>query len=130
MKRILIVAAFGALAACATTQISAEQAVSSFCAAVPDEIDGLETEGVITGGADDTMTQTVRPAISLLCANGAAITAPSIQSVSKVAIPALLGLVSASALSDADKKTDTAVLLGLQLTLNVASTYYGTPIAQ
>jgi hypothetical protein len=127
MKRILLIAALGALAACATTQISAEQAVATFCTAAPDELEGLETEGVITGGTANTVTKTVTPAITSLCASGAAITAPSIQSVSKVAIPALLGLVSVSDLSDADKKTDTAVLLGLQVTLDVAAAYYGVP---
>lgn len=126
MKRVLLLVAVAMLAACASTQISAEQAVTTFCAAAPDEITGLETEGVITGGAADTMTNTVQPAIAKVCASGTTVTAANIQSVSKVAIPALLNLLSASDLSDADKKTDSAVLIGFQVTLDIVLPYYNT----
>lgn len=123
------VVVLGNVTGCATAQpANYQELVQGFCAAAPDELEGLEADGVITGGADETMQKTVSPDITQLCALVAKtptqITLASIQAVSNAAVPALLTLVAASDQTTEYKQAETALLLGWQTTLNIALPYY------
>ncbi len=123
------VVVLGNVTGCAGAQpVNYPALVQGFCAAAPTELEGLEADGVITGGADDTMQKIVTPDITQLCAlavkTPAQITPASIQAVSNAAVPALLALVASSDQTTSYKETETALLLGWQTTLNIALPYY------
>jgi hypothetical protein len=102
--------------------------VGAVCSAVPAEFEGLEADGIITGAIDDQIHDVYMPAFSGMCtaAGGVAsgVTAQTIQNFTNKAIPVLVNAVNASGESDADKKTEAAILLGWQTTLNVAIPLY------
>lgn len=91
------------------------QQVSIACGAAKGELVILKSDGVFTGGAADTLTNTVQPAVDKVCAAGATVTTPDLQSIVNTTFPLIKSFVDASPLPQdkknaADAAIDTAVL--------------------
>ncbi|MBE2967890.1 hypothetical protein IMT09_07180 [Burkholderia cepacia] len=74
------------------------QQVAIACGAANGEIAILKADGVFTGGAAVTLSDTVQPAIAKVCAVGATVTAPDLQTIVNTTLPAIKALVDASSL--------------------------------
>ncbi|WP_027798223.1 hypothetical protein [Paraburkholderia dilworthii] len=120
MLRKLAVVLAGAVAltlsACAgAPQLTFAQQVSIACGAANGEIAILKGDGVFTGGAQKTLTDTVQPAVDKVCSAGASVTKPDLQSIVNATLPLVKSLVDSSSLSPdkinaADAAIDTGVL--------------------
>ncbi|MDR8750791.1 hypothetical protein FEP95_04739 [Burkholderia multivorans] len=89
------------------------QQVAIACGAANGEIAILKADGVFTGGAADTLNDTVQPAIAKVCAVGATVTSPDLQTIVDNTLPAIKALIDASTLPNkaaADAAIDTAIL--------------------
>lgn len=116
MKKILVLLAAGIVAfiaaGCASQSAtippvavqSPAQIATRACPLLTDELSTLALAGVFTGGAQDTLTKEIQPAVDKVCVDGAIPTQLSLQSLSKSVPPMLIALVKASSLPDADKK--------------------------
>jgi hypothetical protein len=92
MKKILAALAAGlvalALSACAgAPTLTFAQQVSIACGAANGEIAILKGDGVFTGGAEKTLTDTVQPAVDKVCSAGASVAKPDLQSVVNATLP-------------------------------------------
>ncbi|WP_186239496.1 hypothetical protein [Burkholderia gladioli] len=118
MKKMLLAAGIAALAflliGCGSTpMLTFPQQVAIACGAANGEIAILKADGVFTGGAADTLNDTVQPAIAKVCAVGSTMTAPDLQTIVDSTLPAIKNLVDASSLANksaADAAIDTAIL--------------------
>ncbi|MGS1004680.1 hypothetical protein ACVCH0_24095 [Burkholderia glumae] len=118
MKKMLLAASIVALAflliGCGSTPtLTFPQQVAIACGAANGEIAILKADGVFTGGAADTLNNTVQPAIAKVCAVGATVTSPDLQTIVDSTLPAIKDLVDASSLANkasADAAIDTAIL--------------------
>jgi hypothetical protein len=97
-----------------------QQQVSIACGAANGEIAILKGDGVFTGGAEKTLTDTVQPAVDKVCAAGATVTNANLQNVVNVTMPLVKSFVDASSLPQ-DKKNaaDAAIDTGV-LAFNIA----------
>ncbi|MDN7997363.1 hypothetical protein QZN00_09445 [Burkholderia multivorans] len=89
------------------------QQVAIACGAANGEIAILKADGVFTGGAADTLNDTVQPAIAKVCAVGATVTTLDLQTIVDNTLPAVKALIDASSLPNkaaADAAIDTAIL--------------------
>ncbi|MGN8062375.1 hypothetical protein ACTJK4_11985 [Ralstonia sp. 22111] len=69
------------LAACASApQLTFDQQVAIACGGAQGEIAILKADNVFTGGAADTLTKDIEPAINKVCKVGATVTDTSLQS--------------------------------------------------
>lgn len=139
MKRTLMLLAAGfvvlALSACngSAPTLTFQQQVSIACGGAKGEIAILKGDGVFTGGAADTLTKTIEPAIDKTCSVGATITKPDLQTIVNATLPLIKSLVDVSSLAPdnikaADVAIDTGVLafnVAISLAPTVAST--GSP---
>jgi hypothetical protein len=110
-----------ALAACgAAPQLTFPQQVAIACGAANGEIAILKADNVFTGGAADTLTKTVQPAVDKVCAAGASVAKPDLQTVVNATLPLVKSVVDTSSLPQ-DKKNaaDAAIDTGI-LAFNVA----------
>lgn len=111
-----------ALAACngSAPTLTYQQQVAIACGAANGEIAILKADGVFTGGAADTLTGKVQPAVKKVCAAGASVTKPDLQSIVNVALPLIKSAVDDSSLPQ-DKKNaaDAAIDTGV-LAFNIA----------
>ncbi|MBR8234585.1 hypothetical protein K6W26_23235 [Burkholderia sp. AU42008] len=109
-----IVASVSILVGCSSAPaLTFQQQVAIACGAANGEIAILKADGVFTGGAATMLDDTVQPAIAKVCAVGATITTPDLQTIVNATLPALKALVDASSLPNkaaADAAIDTAVL--------------------
>ncbi|WP_257835055.1 hypothetical protein [Burkholderia glumae] len=118
MKKMLLAAGIVALAflliGCGSTPtLTFPQQVAIACGAANGEIAILKADGVFTGGAADTLNNTVQPAIAKVCAVGGTVTSPDLQTIVDSTLPAIKDLVDASSLANkaaADAAIDTAIL--------------------
>jgi hypothetical protein len=125
MKKIFAALAAGlvalALSACsgAPTLTFANQ-VAIACGAANGEIAILKGDGVFTGGAEKTLTDTVQPAVDKVCSAGASVAKPDLQSIVNATLPLIKSLVDSSSLSpDKIKAADAAIDTGM-LAFNIA----------
>ncbi|WP_434715529.1 hypothetical protein [Paraburkholderia sp. A3RO-2L] len=105
------------LAACAGTAptLTFQQQVAIACGAANGEIAILQGDGVFTGGAADTLTKTIQPAVTKACAAGATVATPDLKTIVNTTLPLVKSMVDASSLTRdkknvADAAIDTAVL--------------------
>jgi hypothetical protein len=125
MKKILAALAAGlvalALCACAgAPTLTFAQQVSIACGAANGEIAILKGDGVFTGGAEKTLTETVQPAVDKVCSAGASVAKPDLQSIVNATLPLVKSLVDSSSLSpDKIRAADAAIDTGV-LAFNIA----------
>ncbi|WP_260449305.1 hypothetical protein [Burkholderia seminalis] len=109
-----IVASVSILAGCGSAPtLTFQQQVAIACGAANGEIAILKADGVFTGGAAATLNDTVEPAIAKVCAVGATVSKPDLQTIVNATLPAIKALVDASSLQNkatADAAIDTAIL--------------------
>ncbi|WP_175946587.1 hypothetical protein [Burkholderia pyrrocinia] len=122
-----IVASVSILAGCSSAPALAfPQQLAIACGAANGEIAILKADGVFTGGAATTLNDTVQPAIAKVCAVGATVTAPDLQTIVNTTLPAIKALVDASSLQNknaADAAIDTAILaFNVAISMNQAPT--------
>ncbi|KPJ34750.1 hypothetical protein BMUNKI379_11690 [Burkholderia multivorans] len=119
MKKLMllaagIVASAFLVAGCSSSPtLTFPQQVAIACGAANGEIAILKADGVFTGGAADTLNDTVQPAIAKVCAVGATVTSPDLQTIVDNTLPAIKALIDASSLPNkaaADAAIDTAIL--------------------
>lgn len=119
---VLAGAAALALSACngSAPTLTFAQQVSIACGAAKGEIVILQSDGVFTGGAADTLTKKIQPAVDKVCAAGATVTKPDLQSIVNATLPLVKSFVDASSLSpDKIKAADAAIDTGV-LAFNIA----------
>jgi hypothetical protein len=125
MKKIFAALAAGiaalALSACAgAPQLTFSQQVSIACGAAQGEIAILKGDGVFTGGAEKTLTETVQPAVDKVCSAGASVAKPDLQSIVNATLPLVKSLLDSSSLSpDKIRAADAAIDTGV-LAFNIA----------
>jgi hypothetical protein len=125
MKKIFAALAAGlvalALSACAgAPTLTFAQQVSIACGAANGEIAILKGDGVFTGGAEKTLTETVQPAVDKVCSAGESVAKPDLQSVVNATLPLVKSLVDSSSLSpDKIRAADAAIDTGV-LAFNIA----------
>lgn len=125
MKKLFAALAVGLVAsvlcACAgAPTLTFQQAVAIACGAGNGEIVILKSDGVFTGGAADTLTLKVQPAVDKVCAAGATVTNANLQTIVNATLPLVKSLVDSSSLSpDKIKAADAAIDTGV-LAFNVA----------
>ncbi|RQZ08886.1 hypothetical protein DF105_00855 [Burkholderia stagnalis] len=109
-----VVAFISILAGCTSAPtLTFQQQVAIACGAANGEIAILTADGVFTGGAAGTLNKTVQPAIAKVCAVGASVTAPDLQTIVNTTLPAVKAIVDASTLPNkkvADAAIDSAIL--------------------
>jgi hypothetical protein len=123
MKNLMLLAAgivasvslvFG-LAACnggASTlpTLTFQQQVGLVCNYADTAVTIMTDDGLFTGGAQDTLTKKVQPAIDKVCASGATVTTLNLQSLVDTGLPLLKSLVDASTLQQQVKsEANTAI---------------------
>jgi hypothetical protein len=125
MKKIFAALAAGivalALSACAgVPTLTFAQQVSIACGAANGEIAILRGDGVFTGGAEKTLTETVQPAVDKVCSAGSSVAKPDLQSIVNATLPLVKSLVDSSSLSpDKIRAADAAIDTGV-LAFNIA----------
>jgi hypothetical protein len=125
MKKLFAALAAGvvllALSACAgAPQLTFAQQISIACGAANGEIAILKGDGVFTGGAEKTLTETVQPTVDKVCSAGASVAEPDLQSIVNATLPLIKSLVDSSSLSpDKIKAADAAIDTGV-LSFNIA----------
>ena len=125
MKRFFMLLAAGiaasVLAACAgAPQLTFDQQVAIACGAAQGEIDILKADNVFTGGAGNTLTNDIKPAIDKVCAAGATVTDANLQSVVNATLPLIKSLVDASSLPQDKKNGADALIDSAVLAFNIA----------
>jgi hypothetical protein len=128
-----------ALNACGGTApaLTFQQQVAIACGAANGEIAILQADGVFTGGAADTLTKTIKPAVSKACTAGASVMKPDLQTIVNATLPLVKSLVDSSSLSQdkiraADAAIDTGVLafnVAISLAPALAATSASAPAA-
>lgn len=126
MKKLLtlLAAALVASALCACNgsapTLTFSQQVSIACGAANGEIAILKGDGVFTGGAADTLAKTVQPSVDKVCAAGATITSPDLQTVVNTTLPLVKSFVDASSLTQDKKNVADAAIDSGVLAFNIA----------
>ncbi|MGS1060502.1 hypothetical protein [Burkholderia glumae] len=140
MKKMLLAAGLVALAflliGCGSAPtLTFPQQVAIACGAANGEIAILKADGVFTGGAADTLNNTVQPAIARVCSVGATVTSTDLQTIVDSTLPAIKNLVGASSIpnkSAADAAIDTAILafnVAISMHQAAAPTAASTPLS-
>jgi hypothetical protein len=137
MKVMLLAAGLVALSlvGCAgAPTLTFAQQVSIACGAANGEIAILKGDGVFTGGAEKTLTDTVQPAVDKVCSAGASVAKPDLQSIVNATLPLVKSLVDSSSLSpDKIKAADAAIdtgVLAFNIAISLAPTVTATaPVA-
>lgn len=111
-----------ALAACngSAPTLTYQQQVAIACGGMKGEIVILQSDGVFTGGAADTLKIKVQPAVDKVCAAGASVSKPDLQTLVDTALPLVKTFIDQSSLAQ-DKKNaaDAAIDTGV-LAFNIA----------
>lgn len=139
MKKLMLLAAglvALSLTACngSAPTLTFSQQVSIACGATNGEIVILKGDGVFSGGAEKTLTDTVQPAVDKVCSAGASVAKPDFQSVVNATLPLVKSLVDSSSLSaDKIKAADAAIdtgTLAFNIAISLAPTVTATaPVA-
>ena len=121
---MLLAAGFVALAlsACngSAPTLTFAQQVSIACGAVQGEVAILGSDGVFTGGAANTLKNTVQPAVDKVCAAGATVTKPDLQAIVNTTLPLVKTFVDSSSLARDKKNAADAGIDSAVLAFNVA----------
>ncbi|WP_346274976.1 hypothetical protein [Burkholderia ambifaria] len=122
-----IVTSIFILAGCVSSPtLTFQQQVAIACGAANGEIAILKADGVFTGGAADTLSNTVQPAIAKVCSVGASATARDLQMIVDTTLLAIKALVDASSLQNkgaADAAIDSAIFaFNVAISLRQAAT--------
>ncbi|WNC88807.1 hypothetical protein RI103_13970 [Paraburkholderia sp. FT54] len=124
MKRILLLAACIAMLAtlfgCATAPQTPAQIAARACPLVTDELSTLSQAGLFTGGAQDTLTSKIQPAVDKVCVASSTVTQVNLQSLSKDVAPLLINIVNASQLAKDDKSKAVLVIGTIQAMIDTA----------
>jgi hypothetical protein len=126
MKRFAMLLAAGialsaAFVGCKTAPtLTFPQQVAIACGAANGEIAILKGDGVFTGGAADTLTKTVQPAIDKVCTAGATVTTPDLQTIVNTTLPLVKSAIDGSSLAQKDKDAAKAIIDTGLLAFNVA----------
>ena len=126
MKRSLMLLAAGfvalALSACGGTAptLTFPQQVQIACGAAKGEIVIFQSDGVFTGGAANTLKNTVQPAVDKVCAAGATVTKPNLQALVNTTLPLVKATVDASSMAQKDKNIADASIDSAVLAFNIA----------
>ena len=122
--RMLLAAGIAAsvLSACggSAPALTFAQQVSIACGAAKGELVILKSDGVFTGGAANTLTDTVQPAVDKVCAAGSTVSKPDLQSIVDTTLPLIKSFVDDSALSQDKKNAANAAIDTGILAFNVA----------
>ncbi|ACC71038.1 hypothetical protein PPMP20_04555 [Paraburkholderia phymatum] len=131
MKKLMLLAAcIAMLAGCTTApQLTFQQQVSMTCGLAKGEIAILRSDGVFTGGAADTLANTVQPALDKVCAAGASVGSTDLQSIVNTALPALKTLVDGSSMADQAKNEAKAAIDTVILAANAALSMQAATVA-
>jgi hypothetical protein len=117
---LLAAAGFAMLAACASVPQSPAQIAARACPLITDEVSTLAKAGIFTGGAQDTLTNKIQPAVDKACSASATVTQVDLQSLSKDAAPLLIDLVNASSLDQPTKSKAILVIGTVQAMIDAA----------
>ena len=125
MKNLMLLAAglaALALSACNGTAptLTFQQSVSIACGAAQGEIVILQSDGIFTGGAANTLKNDVQPAVEKVCAAGATVTNANLQNVANATLPLIKSLVDSSSLTQDKKNAADAAIDSGVLAFNVA----------
>jgi hypothetical protein len=96
------------------------QQVSIACGAAQGELAILRSDNVFTGGAANTLTNDIEPAIGKVCAAGATVTSPDLQAVVNSTLPLIKSVVDASSLPQDKKNAANAAIDTGILAFNIA----------
>jgi hypothetical protein len=80
----------------------------------------LRSDNVFTGGAANTLTNDIEPAIGKVCAAGATVTSPDLQAVVNSTLPLIKSVVDASSLPQDKKNAANAAIDTGILAFNIA----------
>lgn len=130
-KFMLLAAGFAllALSACNGTlpPLTFQQQAQITCGLAKGEMTILQSDGVFTGGAADTVSKKVQPAIDGVCAAAANVT--DVQTLVNAALPALKVIVAGSSLSPQAQKEANAAIDTAILAANTAIALQSAPVA-
>jgi hypothetical protein len=119
------------LTACGGTAptLTFQQQVAIACGAANGEIAILKGDGVFTGGAANTLTNTVQPAVDKVCAAGASVTTPDLKALVNTTLLMVKAFVDVSSLSTDKKNAANAAIDSVVLTFNIAVSMASTQAA-
>ncbi|MCG5072303.1 hypothetical protein [Paraburkholderia tagetis] len=129
MKRTLMLLAAGLITSILTAcgahaptlpALTFPQQVAIACGAANGEIAILKGDGVFTGGAADTLTKTIQPAVTKVCAAGATVAKPDLQTLVNTTLPLVKTFVDSSSLARDKKNAADAGIDSAVLAFNVA----------
>jgi hypothetical protein len=124
MRKFMLLAAglvASVLVGCASApQLTFGQQVSIACGAAQGELAILRSDNVFTGGAANTLTNDIEPAIGKVCAAGATVTSPDLQAVVYSTLPLIKSVVDASSLPQDKKNAANAAIDTGILAFNIA----------
>lgn len=117
---VLVGAAALALSACngSAPTLTFQQQAQITCGLAKGEMTILQSDGVFTGGAADTVSNKVQPAVDGVCA--AAANVKDVQTLVNAALPALKGIIANSSLSSQAQKEANAAIDTVILAANTA----------
>lgn len=126
MKKLLLLAAavavsvvFAGCASTGTTQQTPAQVASLVCPQLEAGLALLQTDGVFTGGAANTLSTQIEPDVTAVCSAGANVTTTSLQTLVNATFPVILTAISNSSLSASEKSKDASIITLVQIALNV-----------
>jgi|SRR5580700_3274293 hypothetical protein len=120
MKTFLLTSCI-ALGLCGCASLQSEtpmQIAATVCPSINSGLSQLKTDGFLTGGAADTLSNQVMPDINAVCAAGATVTTTSLQNLVNAALPVIVTAIDNSSLSADKKNTDAAIVGGIALAIN------------
>ena len=124
MRKFMLLAAglvASVLVGCASApRLTFGQQVSIACGAAQGELAILRSDNVFTGGAANTLTNDIEPAIGKVCAAGATVTSPDLQAVVNSTLPLIKSVVDASSLPQDKKNAANAAIDTGILAFNIA----------
>lgn len=118
------------LSACNGTvpTLTFQQQVALVCSDGNAAISIMTDDGLFTGGALNTLNETVTPAFNKVCAAGATVTAANLQSLTTGTLPLLKTLVSASSLQQQAKNDANVAIDLVTLAVNTAMALQPTAV--
>jgi hypothetical protein len=128
MKKIIAAIAAGfvalaSLAGCASTGSTTQtpaQIAAAVCPAVQTELATVESAGVFTGGAADTLTNQVIPDVAAVCSATESATSTGISGIANTVIPLIVTAINNSSLDSSAKTTYILAIGAIQTTINLA----------
>lgn len=111
---------FAGCASTGATQKTPSQIAALVCPSLETGLTTLQTDGVFTGVAANTLSVQIEPDVTAVCAAGASVTTASLQTLANATFPVVLTAISNSSLPASEKSKDTSIITAVQLALNIA----------